>query len=227
MIDKVEIRKDVIKMIATSAVQRGVTILGGVAGVGKTETAHTVIQYIKENNLMPDSHVLYINTLAEHEKDDGIYGVATDFLASLPDDSHALIVLDELYYEDSVDLALMLAQYNQSVLGITQAYPHPSSPTGTEAAMSSILAHATLRGQDNLKPVRIHALVNVLNDLVMQDSLSPNHHRFLRINDSVKTQVYDDMMEKSQGFNHLITPVTEESVHDIYSKIDALPVVRK
>lgn len=227
MTNEIAVREDVIKRIATSVVKRGITLLGGVAGVGKTETAHMVIKYIKENNLMLASNVLYIDTLSEYQKGEGIYDIATDFLASLPDDSHALIVLDELYHEGSVDLALMLAQSKQSVLGVAQAYPHLSAPIGTEANMSSMLRQVVLRVQDSLKPVRVHALVNEVNALVMQDSLHPTHHRFLEIDSAIKDQLYDGMMQKSQAFNHLITPVTEESVNDMYATIDALPVDRK
>lgn len=225
----VTIREDVIKTIATASVEAGITLIGGVAGVGKTTTAHTVINYIKDNNLLPPDHILYIDTLAAVHTQDDIVEIASSFLAELPDDSQALIVLDELYYEDSVELALMLAQSGKCVLGITQAYPSFPSPVGREAPMSSILLYAIMRGQEEFKAIRTHALLNHLNLLVIQDSLTPTHHRILKLDSATKDAIHDTVITETvslAGYADMQIAVSQESIDTIHSAIDALTIDR-
>lgn len=229
MTDKVAVREDVIKTIATSSVETGITLIGGIAGVGKTTTAHTVINYIKENNLLPDDHILYIDTLAAVDQQADIVEIASSFLAELPDDNQALIVLDELYYEDSVELALMLAQSGKCVLGIAQAYPNFPAPVGREAPMSSILIHAVLRGQDEFKAIRTHGLLNHLNLLVIQDSLTPTHHRILKLDPTTKAAIHDTVINETvslAGYDDMQVAVSQESVDTIHASIDKLAIER-
>lgn len=227
MTDKVAIREDVIKLIADSAVTSGITLLGGVAGVGKTETIHTVMQYIADNDLITEGHVMYVDTLAANEEGVDIFDSTSEFIASLPSDSHALIVIDELYYEDSVELALMLSQSGKCVLGVAQAYPDSALPVGTEAKMSSVLHNAVMRGQDTLRIINAHALFKDLNLIVIQDSLAPNHHRALKIDTAIKDTVQAAVIPENltlAGYDVMQVAVSQESVDTIYAAIDNLAV---
>lgn len=228
MTNKVAIKEDVIKLLAQSATTSGITLLGGIAGVGKTETARSVMQYIHDNDLISQGHVLYIDTLAATEDGTDIFDTASDFIATLPSDSQALIVIDELYYEDSVELALMLAQSGKCVLAVTQAYP-PAAATGTEVSMSSALHNAVMRGQDTFRNIAAHALFNNLNLVVIQDSLAPNHHRSLKITPDIRDTVHATVIPENltlAGYDVMQVAVSQESVDTIYAAIDNLAVER-
>lgn len=229
MTSKVAIKEDVIKLLAQSATTSGITLLGGIAGVGKTETARSVMQYIHDNDLISQGHVLYIDTLAATEDGTDIFDTASDFIATLPSDSQALIVIDELYYEDSVELALMLAQSGKCVLAVTQAYPPSTTATGTQASISSALHNAVMRGQDTFRNIAAHALFNNLNLVVIQDSLAPNHHRSLKITSDIRDAVHATVIPENltlAGYDVMQVAVSQESVDTIYAAIDNLAVER-
>lgn len=225
----VPIQTSVIKLLAESALTKGITLLGGVSGVGKTTTIHAVLQYIKDHDLISEGHVLYIDTLAAAADGTIITDIASDFLIGLPAGSQALIVLDELYYEDSVELALMLSQSGKCVLGVAQAYPAAASPVSTEAGMSSVLHNAVMRGQDTFRNIAAHALFNNLNLVAIQDSLAPNHHRSLKITSDIREAVLATVIPENltlAGYDVMQVAVSQESVDTIYAAIDNLAVER-
>lgn len=230
MKNHVAISESVINLIAKSALdgEAGISLIGGVSGVGKTETVHTVIDYIKNSDLLPPDNILYINTIAAREGGDNVYDIASDFLVELPDDSKVLIVLDELLYDDSVKLALMLAQSGVAVLGVVQTDSDvPTKDSGEQAKMSSLLRHAVTKVEDSMKPIRIHSLFNHLKLLIIQDFLTPTHHRSLKLDSNIRGVVYSEVMPELASDNEPVDiqiAVNQKSAAAICNGIDALQV---
>lgn len=185
MLTQVHIREDVIKLIAESAVKTGITLLGGISGVGKTVTSSVVVGYIKDHNLFPADRVFYINTNAEKAAGVDI-NVAIKDLAAKHAPHSLLIVLDEILYKNAIEMALWLISQGHSVLGVTQAQPKPKTETCAGVGLSSILINIVSWIDEDRKPLVIAAVLDQLNLLILQDSIKPTYHQALRLSPETK-----------------------------------------
>ena len=209
MLTQVEIKEDVIKLIADSAVKKGITLLGGIAGVGKTVTASAVIDYIKDNDLFIPEHIFYINTFAEKEAGVDIKVAMQDLAAKRPS-TRMLVVLDEIRYRNSVEIAIWLAQQGHSVLGVAQTHPDTASTVTEGSGLSGIIVNTVTWIKESDRDLVIGEVLNELNALVLQDSLAPTHHRALVLTPETKHQLIDTL--------------NTGSLYKLYLAIDALKV---
>lgn len=185
MLDEIKDKENVIALIARSAVSEGVTLLGGISGVGKTVTASAVLDYIKDNNMFAADRILYINTRAEKARGGDIES-HIKALAGKSASDRILVVLDEVYHRDSVDIALWLAQQGHSVLGVVQTPPTASSKPVEQSGLSSIIVNAVTWVDSEDKASVVGGLLSHLNTLILQDSLAPTCHRVLSLTDTTK-----------------------------------------
>ena len=209
MLTQVHIREDVIKLIAESAVKKGITLLGGISGIGKTVTSSVVVGYIKDHKLFPADRIFYINTNAEKAAGVDI-NVAIKDLAAKHEPHPLLIVLDEIRYKNAIEVALWLVSQGHSVLGVTQAQPKPKTETCDGVGLSSILINIVSWIDEDKKPSVIGAVLEQLNLLILQDSVEPTHHQALMLSTETRTRLSDTL--------------TNDGLYKLYLGVDALKI---
>lgn len=196
MLNEIDIKEEVIKLIAGCAVERGITLLGGIAGVGKTLTATATIDYIKDNGMFPADRIFSINTFAEKAAGSDINISLKDLSAKHAPD-RILVVLDEICYENSAEIAIWLAEQGHSVFGVTQAYPKQPSATHEGIGLSSIIMNTVVWVDEENKAKIVKDMLDNLNLLILQDSLLPTHHRALKLTSVVKQQLLETLENQS------------------------------
>lgn len=207
MLTQIQIKEDVIRLIAESAVKKGITLLGGISGIGKTVTSSVVVGYIKDHNLFPAERVFYINTNAEKEAGVDI-NIAIKDLAAKHAPQPLLIVLDEIRYKSAIEVALWLVSQGHSVLGVTQAQPKPKTDTCAGVGLSSILINIVSWIDEEKKSAIMASVLDHLNLLILQDSLEPTHHQALLLTPETRASLRETLIN--------------ESLYKFYLGVDAL-----
>lgn len=157
--------KDTIKLIADSALQAGITLFGGYVGSGKTFTTKEIVDRIRKNNNFNANHVFYINTYEEREAGRSIRSVV-DNLKARYEDEHLMVVFDEIHHEQTLELAIELAEEGHSILGVAQVAPNDP------LVLSSVLKGTVSRLDDALKHSMLISLLKNVNMIAVQNTLT-------------------------------------------------------
>lgn len=161
---------DAIKVISDSALQAGITLLGGLAGSGKTLSAGAVVERIKKNNNFNSNHVFQINAFQDRQAGHCVKE-KIEALIEKYEGEHLLVVFDEVQYGETLKMALELARLGNSVLGVTQCLPPIS--------LGGVLQGAVQCISDDEKPAITIELLENLNMVGLQRSLTRHSIRNL------------------------------------------------
>ena len=155
--------KDTIDLIADSALQAGITLIGGLVGSGKSITTNAVIQRIKKNNNFDSKHVFYINTIEERESGRDIK-MTVNTLIDKHEDSHLLVILDPILSEKTIDAVVELVGRGHSVIGTTECL--------IPISVAHVLKGAIAVVNDERKAALTTKLIENLNMITLQNSMT-------------------------------------------------------
>lgn len=250
MLSQIDIKEDVIKLIAASVVESGITLLGGIAGVGKTLTATATIDYIKDNNMFPADLIFSVNTFAEKAAGSDIK-VALKDLSAKHAPKRLLVVLDEICYENSAEIAIWLAEQGHSVFGVTQAYPRNPATVVAESMDAAVRLikkgspaqlvqqnHSVIEYLPSLPSTRSYSsgLSSVIVNAVLwvdEDNKTNivggilNNLNLLILQDSLFPTHYRALMVTDDIKQELLETLDTQSLYKLYLSIDALKVEDK
>ena len=194
--------KNTIKLIADSALQSGITLLGGYVGGGKTFTAKEIMERIKKNNNFNVNHIFYINTYEEREAGRCIKEVV-EALKSRYEGEHLLFVFDEIHHEQTLLTAIELAKEGHSVFGVAQILPN------NPLASSSALIDTVSRLDEPLKFKMLTSLLQNLNMIAVQKTITTHTTRNLTYRDKHDLAA----MLHHQGLDQVLTAIDAGAVN--------------
>ena len=137
-LDYGNVNEAVLSEFTLSAVQSGITLMGGGIGSGKSSTTESFLQRLEKTHTFKTESIIYISAFELKDDDyrhvaSGISDIANDLIKRSASSS-LFVVIDEINSLDALNAAIALAEAGHSVLALVR--------TPRRAGLGAVLASA-------------------------------------------------------------------------------------